>query len=239
MENYSGNYYRGEESGMSIEVCLKRFIDSEILAPGEMGSLKEDVMAVLTRQLGKKPLWKEGTSLNEESFPLGGPEILIQLQRYAAHIDLMKKPPETPTTGEKLVEDKWLLRYWEQLDNELTSKELSFKHVIWTGSIGIFFIPVDFPEPLLIEEDELDGEEGAIETIEYISIGSSYQLLKELNTLNHWLKLQGDYGDLGEMVSVDVFENDADPWHEIKWAWLVLHWMARQSIEKQLTICCE
>ena len=224
---------------MSIEVRLKRFVDSEILAPGEMGYLKEDVIAVLTRQLGKKPLWKEGTSLDEVPLLLGGPEILIQLQRYAAHIDFKKNIPEAPTTGEKLVEDAWLLKYWEQLDNELTSKDLSFKHIIWTGSIGIFFIPIDFPEPLLIEEDKLDDEEEAIETIEYISIGSSYQLLKELDTLNQWLKLQGDYGDLGEMVSVDVFENDADPWNEIKWAWLVLHWMARQSIEKKLTICCE
>lgn len=223
---------------MSIEVCLKRFIDSEILGPDEMSYLKEDVMAVLTRQLGKEPLWKEGTLLDEESLPLGGPEILIQLQRYAAHIDLAKNPPENPVTGVKLVEDEGLLRYWEQLDNELTAKDLSYKHIIWTGSIGIFFIPVDFPEPLLIEEDELENEEGS-GPIEYISIGSSYQLLKELDTLNQWLKLQGDYGDLGEMVSVDVFENDADPWHEIKWAWLVLHWMARQSIEKKLTICCE
>jgi hypothetical protein len=224
---------------MSIEVCLKRFTDSEILGSGEMNYLKEDVIAVLTRQLGKKPLWKEGTLLDEQSLKLGGPEILIQLQRYAAHVDLTKITPETPVTGEQLVEDKCLLRYWEQLENDLTSKDLAFKHIIWTGSIGIFFIPVDFPEPLIIEEDELEGEEEDIGHIEYISIGSSYQLLKELDTLNQWLKLQGDYGDLGEMVSVDVFENDADPWHEIKWAWLVLHWMARQSIEKQLTICCE
>jgi len=224
---------------MSIEVCLKRFIDSELLGSGEMNYLKEDVMAVLTRQLGKKPLWKEGMSFDEESLPLGAPEVLIQLQRYAAHIDLTKTPPVAPLTGESLVEDQWLLRYWEQLDNEMTAKDLSFKHLIWTGSIGIFFIPVDFPEPLIIEEDELESEEGDFGHIEYISIGSSYQLLKELDTLNQWLRLQGDYGDLGEMVSFDVFENDADPWHEVKWAWLVLHWMARQSIEKHLTICCE
>jgi hypothetical protein len=223
---------------MRIEVHLKRFIDSEILGPGEMNYLKEDVMAVLTRQLGKEPLWKEDTSHNEESILLGELEILIQLQRYAAHIDLTKISPETPVSGEKLVEDEWLLRYWEQLENDLTSKDLSFKHIIGTGSI-IFFIPVDFPAPVIIEEDDLESEEGSIEHIEYISIGSSYQLLKELDLLNQWLKLQGDYGDLGEMVSVDVFENDADPWHEIKWAWLVLHWMARQSIEKHLTICCE
>ena len=101
-----------------------------------------------------------------------------------------------------------------------------------------FFIPVDFPDPLIIE-DERESEEGLIETIEYISIGSSYQLLKELDILNQWLKLQGDYGELGDMVAVDVYENTADPWHEIKWVWLVLHWMARQSIKKKLTICCE
>jgi hypothetical protein len=224
---------------MSIEICLKRFIDCVILGQGEMNYLKEDITAVLKRQLGKEPLWKEGTSHNEKPLPLGGPEVLAQLQRYAAHADFTKSSPDSPVTGERLFEDEYLIRYWRHVEDELSSKDLSFRHIIWTGSIGIFFIPVDFPEPLIIEEEEREREEGLIGNIEYITIGSSYQLLKELDTLNQWLKLQGDYGDLGEMVSFDVYENDADPWHEIKWVWLVLHWMARQSIEKKLTICCE
>jgi len=224
---------------MGIEICLKRFIDCVILGQGEMNYLKEDIIAVLTRQLGKKPLWNESTSHNEEPLPLGGLEVLAQLQRYAAHADFTKSSPDSPVTGERLFEDEYLIRYWGYVEDELSSKDLSFRHIIWTGSIGIFFIPVDFPEPLIIEEEERESEEGLIGNIEYITIGSSYQLLKELDTLNQWLKLQGDYGDLGEMVSIDVYENDADPWHEIKWAWLVLHWMARQSIEKKLTICCE
>jgi hypothetical protein len=224
---------------MSIEICLKRFIDCVILGQGEMNFLKEDVTAVITRQLGTKPLWYEGPSSHEEPLALGGPDALAQLQRYAAHIDFTKVPPDTPVTGERLFEDEYLLRYWRDVEDEISSKALSFRHTIWTGSIGIFFIPVDFPEPLIIEEEERESEEGLVGNIEYITIGSSYQLLKELNMLNQWLNLQGDYGDLGEMVSFDVYENDADPWHETKWVWLVLHWMARQSIEKKLTICCE
>jgi len=224
---------------MSIEICLKRFIDCVILGQGDMNYLKEDITDVLTRQLGEKPLWDEGTSHNEESLLLGGPEVLAQLQRYAAHADFTKSSPDIPVTGEMLFEDEHLIRYWGYVEDELSSKDLSFRHIIWTGSIGIFFIPVDFPEPLIIEEEERESEEGLIGNIEYITIGSSYRLLKELDTLNQWLKLQGDYGDLGEMVSFDVYENDADPWHEIKWVWLVLHWMARQSIEKKLTICCK
>jgi len=226
-------------NNMNIEVCLKRFIDSEILGPYDMKYLKEDVLDVLTRQLGKKPLWNEGNLRNEESLPFGGMETLVQLQRYAAHIDLTRDTPDKPLTEEKLFEDECLLKYWENIENELFPKDLCFKHLIWTGSIGIFFIPVDFPEPLLIEEEELESEGRFIGNVEYISIGSTYQLLRELDTLNKWLKLQGDYGDLGEMVSFDVYENEADPWREIKWAWLVLHWMARQSIEKKLTICFE
>jgi len=224
---------------MGIEICLKRFIDCVILGQGEMNFLKEDITTLLTRQLGGKPLWDEGASHNEKPLTLGGSEALAQFQRYAAHIDFTKTYPDRPVTGERLFEDEYLLRYWNYVEDELSSKDLSFRHIIWTGSIGIFFIPVDFPEPLIIEEEERESEEGLIGTIEYITIGSSYQLLKELDTLNQWLNLQGDYGDLGEMVSFDVYENDADPWHEIKWAWLVLHWMARQSIEKKLTICCE
>ena len=224
---------------MGIEISLKRFIDCVILGQGEMNFLKEDVMAVLTRQLGKKPLWDEGISHNEKPLTVGGPETLAQFQRYAAHIDFAKNAPDRPITGERLFEDEYLLRYWKHVDDEYSSTALSFRHVILTGSIGIFFIPVDFPEPLIIEEEERESEEGLAGNIEYITIGSSYQLLKELDTLNQWLKLQGDYGDLGEMVSLDVYENDADQWHEIKWVWLVLHWMARRSIEKKLTICCE
>lgn len=226
-------------SDMNIEVCLKRFIDSEIFGPYDMKYLKEDVLDILTRQLGKKPLWKEGNLHNEESLPFGGMETLVQLQRYAAHIDLTRNTPDIPVREDKLFEDECLLKYWENVENELFPKDLCFKHLIWTGSIGIFFIPVDFPEPLLIEEEELESEGQFTGNVEYISIGSTYQLLRELDTLNKWLELQGDYGDLGEMVSFDVYENDADPWREIKWAWLVLHWMARQSIEKKLTICFE
>ena len=224
---------------MGIEICLKRFIDCLILGQAEMNYLKEDVTTILTRQLGRKPLWDEGASHNEKPLTLGGPEALAQIQRYAAHVDFTKTSPDRPVTGERLFEDEYLLSYWKHVEDEMSSKDLSFRHVIWTGSIGIFFIPVDFPEPLIIEEEDCESEEGLSGTIEYITIGSSYQLLKELDTLNQWLKLQGDYGDLGEMVSLDVYENDADPWHEIKWVWLVLHWMARQSIEKKLTICCE
>ena len=224
---------------MSIEICLKRFIDCAIIGQGDMYYLKEDITALLTRQLGEKPLWVEGSSHNEEPLPLGGPEVLAQLQRYAAHADFTKSSPDRPVTGEMLFEDEHLIRYWGFVEDELSTKDLSFRHIIWTGSIGIFFIPVDFPEPLIIEEEEREVDEGLIGNIEYITIGSSYRLLKELDTLNQWLKLQGDYGDLGEIVSFDVYENDADPWHEIKWAWLVLHWMARQSIEKNLTICCK
>ena len=229
-----------EKENMGIEVCLKRFIDCVILGQGEMNYLKEDVTTILTRQIGRKPLWDEGVSHNEKPLTLGGSEALAQFQRYAAHIDFTMTSPDRPVTGERLFEDDYLLRYWKHVEDDVSSKDLSFRHVIWTGSIGIFFIPVDFPEPLIIEEEDCESEEGMIgTTIEYITIGSSYQLLKELDTLNQWLKLQGDYGDLGEMVSLDVYENDADPWHEIKWVWLVLHWMARQSIGKKLTICCE
>jgi hypothetical protein len=224
---------------MGIEISLKRFLDCVILGEGEMDLLKEDVTAVLTRQLGEKPLWYEGIAHNEEPLSLGGPEALAQIQRYAAHIDFAKNAPDSPVTGERLFEDEYLLKYWKHVDDEFSSKEFSFRHVILTGSIGIFFIPVDFPEPLIIEEEERESEEGVVGNIEYITIGSSYQLLKELDTINRWLKMQGDYGDLGEIVSLDVYENDADPWHEIKWIWLVLRWMARQSIEKKLTICCD
>jgi len=226
---------------MSIEVCLRKFTESEILGLGEMKSIKKDVVSALQQQLGKKPEWKEGKSEDEDSLPLGGWTALAQLQRYAAHIDLADKPPEKPEEDvDAFEEDEHLLQYWESAENELSNNHLRFRHLIWVGSIGVFYIPVDFPEPILIKEErEEEEEEENEEGIEYISIGSSYQLLKELNEINQWLNLQGDYKELGNLVTKDIFENEADQWREIKWAWLVLQWMAKQSIKKQLTICFE
>lgn len=221
---------------MGIEVCLRKFTESEILGSGEMKSIKKDVVSALQKQLGKKPEWQEGKSDDADSLPLGGWTALAQLQRYAAYIDLADKPPEKPEEDDDAFEeDEHLLRYWESAENELPSNHLRFRHLIWVGSIGVFYIPVDFSEPILIAEEEEEDEEG----VEYISIGSSYQLLKELNEINQWLKHQGDYEELGNVVTEDIFENEADQWREAKWAWLVLQWMAKQSIKKKLTVCFE
>ncbi len=225
---------------MSVEVCLKRFYDSEILGPGETKLLKKDIIAALEKQLGMKPEWKEGKSVDAESLPLGGFEALTQLQRYAAHLDLSDTPPELPAEDEVLYEDECLQEYWEVAESESPIiRPLRFKHLIWTGSVGLFYIPVEFPDPLLIEEEDLGDEEQGEKENEYISVGSANQLLNELDALRELLNLQGDYGDLGERVAKEIFDNKRDPWHEVKWAWLVLHWMARKSIEKRLSLSFE
>ena len=223
---------------MSIEICLRTFTDSEILGSGEMRSIRSDVISALKKQLGIAPAWEEGKSVGEESLPLGGFEALTQLQRYASHIDLAGSPPAMPGEDNSLYDDEWLQEYWEAAESEdAIDKPLRFKHLIWTGSLGIFYIPIEFPDPLLIEEGFEDEEQ--TEEIEYISVGSSPQLLRELDDVNKWLMLQGDYGDVGKQVAKEVFDNEQDLWREVKWAWLVLHWMARKSLEKKLTLCFE
>ena len=72
-----------------------------------------------------------------------------------------------------------------------------------------------------------------------MSIGSSHQLYYELTEINKHLLMVGDYGQLGDDDAWKLYENEEDPWRFVKWAWIVLHWLARESVNKKLSIYFE
>lgn len=193
--------------------------------------VKKAVLTAIQKQTGSKSEWIEGKESDEQvGLELGGWDNLIQLQRYAAHIQFTGRTPESPAGVEELESDEYLLRYREaKEESEEVGKGLKFRHLVMTGD-QIRYIPIDFSEPLLITE------EGSEETL---STGSSYQLYHELEEINKHLLVIGDYKQLGEDDAWKFYENEEDPWRFVKWAWIVLHWLARESVNKKLSIYFE
>jgi hypothetical protein len=194
--------------------------------------VKKAVLKSIQKQTGKKTEWVEGAEPDEQiGEELGSWSNLLQLQRYAAHIHFTSSPPDKPAEDDELDNDEYLMRYHEVMENESTweNKNLKFKHLIMTGD-QIYFIPIDFPEPLLIEEEDEE---------ELMSIGSSYQLYQELEEINKFLLMIGDYGQVGEDEAWKFYANEQDHWRFVKWVWIVLHWLAKESINKKLCIFFE
>lgn len=228
---------------MSIEVCVGRFTDEEgpPVSPGWAKAVRKQIVQAITLQTGAKPRWREGRPRDgEESLPLGGQNNLTNLQRYAAYLQWVGSPPVAPVPEdapiEDLYEDPYLLRYWEAMQEEDAGRtaEWDFRHLLWTGAAATFYLPLDFPEPLLLEEEpDIAQDEGEPD---HYSVGSAPRLLQELARINLWLQVPGDYGDLGAEAAWAIYEDTCDPWHLTKWAWVVLHWMARQACDRKLTM---
>lgn len=224
---------------MSICAYLAKF-GKEILEINEsdkeqkawIKQLKKAVLQGIKKQTGQKTEWAEGAEPDQQvGEELGGWGNLIQLQRYAAHIDFTGRPPEAPVENEYLDNDEMLLRFREAVDakSKLKISELRFCHLIMIRDQP-YFIPVDFPEPIHVEvEEERD----------VISVGSSYRLLFELEELNKHLSIPGDYGQLGEGAAWEFYDDEKDSWRFVKWTWIVLHWLARESIDRKLCIYFE
>lgn len=196
--------------------------------------VKKAILKAVEKQTGKKSEWVEGAEPDGQvGGELGGWENLMQLQRYAAHIHYNGIPPEKPVEGDELLNDKYLIRFLEtavNTESEWEQKKLKFSHLIITCD-NAYFIPLDYPEPIQLEEE---GKEGCV------SVGSSVQLLSELDELNKYLLIEGDYGLFGdEGVYKLLYENENDQWRFVKWMWIVLHWLAGESVDRNLCIYFE
>lgn len=193
--------------------------------------LKKAVLKGIESQSGRKVAWEEGDDPEEEvGQDLGGWDNLLQLQRYAAHVQFTGRPPEGPAGDDEIPveEDEYLSRYHEAMESEARGVGVAwgFRHIIMTAN-EVRYIPAEFPEPLLVEEEGSD---------EVTSVGSSYKLREELDELNRHLLLPGDYGDLGDEEAWKIYDNEGDPWRFVKWVWVVLHWLSRESIKRKLCI---
>lgn len=145
---------------------------------------------------------------------------LHSLRGYAAHIELEGEPPKTTLDGKGHYPT--LKRIYDGTDS---SKR--FQHLINHSDCGGYYIPIEFAEPVLLERRSFTlGTDGPV--------GSSQKLLSELDEINKYLNVVGDYGQV-ERGSVEQTIRD-DPWASEKHAWSVLHWLARESIARHLIL---
>lgn len=216
---------------MSIEAGLNKFIalagDDEDQMKW-LRRIKKEILKAVEKQTGKLPEWKEGKAPEDDiSLALGGWSNLAQFQRYAAYLAIKGVPPDAPVSDDDLETDEYLMRYSTPTEETLPKEEpVKFRHLLMTGNI-IYYVPLEFSEELIIIEEGSD---------EITSAGSSYRLYQELEEINKHLQMPGDYGELGDEEAWKFYDNEDDPWRFVNWTWIVLHWMARESINTKLSM---
>ena len=145
---------------------------------------------------------------------VGGCLRLHRLRGYAAHLELIGVPPAAPHSGPG---------YYAQLDeayNDL-SKIKRFRHLIDHEDNGGYYFPLDFAKPFELRET------GS-------SVGSSPRLLDELLDLNQHLQVPENHPMPGSPGFASII--DGDPWETEKDVWAVLHWFARESVDRKLLL---
>lgn len=139
---------------------------------------------------------------------------------YAAYVSVHKEPPEEP--------DLSIINH--EL-NEMIEGRLgygAFPQVINHSDSNGFYVPVDFEKPFTFDAPSFGGN-GTWKC----DIGSSQALLRELDELNKHLKVPGDVGQLNGSAMVEQ-EVKGDVFEKEKLVWAVMHWLARESTQRNL-----
>lgn len=152
---------------------------------------------------------------------IGDKSAIHLLRSYAACIAFNGEPPVEP--------DISVICY--EL-NEMYAGRMKFEpfaHLIKHSDEDGFYVPIEFPTPFTMRKSEDGFDSWAC------NVGSSQALLKELDELNKYLKVPGDYGELcgsarlRQEIQGDVFEKE-------KWVWGLLRWLARESVAKNVML---
>ncbi len=224
--------------------CVLVGSDSQFFT-GSYQPVIEKVFAALKSDHPDLPAPAIGTTAGEDlSGRVGSYGAIHYLRHYAAHLAINGCPPENPFQDGKhpLLEDVYRGRY--KIDK--------FRHLIEHSDCDGFYVPIDFPDPVSLDvrSSEFAEEEEAqkrswfsrifliffpqLNRSALTTIGSSQRLLAELDELNLSLKMKGDLGQLGQDQCRQMIEDD--PWHNEKWVWATLHWLARESVERSLIL---
>jgi hypothetical protein len=136
-------------------------------------SVLADINAALA-EAGLPPHQEPDGGIAPASFDLGPPESLHALRRVGAHLSVGRDlPPPARANGP---EDLVLARRYRGA-GRFDRGPLPFAHLIDHADDGGYYVPVDFPEPLLAGDGLL---------------GSSHQLLAECDALAAALGIPGD-----------------------------------------------
>lgn len=169
----------------------------------------------------KLVLEKAGDGEEDYCQQIGSYSGIQLLRNYAAHVAVHNLPP-TESNRQFIVGPELNQMYnHERLFNP-------FDNLINHSDSEGYYIPLDFAVPLHFDVPQSNGP-----GVWICDLGSSQALLRELDQLNIHLKMPGDYGDLGGYDQLSsLIENDE--FGVEKWAWAVMHWLARVSVERSL-----
>lgn len=189
----------------------------------EFSDYYEPLVGAMKKALSEKGIkgdlavGRAGQDFNDQ---IGKSGSLHQFRSYAAYLSVHGEPPEEPdlsVIGHEL--------------NEMYEKRMpfgSFCHLINHSDSNGYYIPLDFAEPFTFDAPSFDGE-GTWKC----DLGSCQALLRELDEMNKYLKVPGDYGELcgsarlEQEIKGDVFQTE-------KWVWAVMRWLARESVQRNL-----
>lgn len=236
---------------MSLDVCISPIkttigamedYSSEAQYRCELEVIENLITTIQKRikeQIGKIKVWNEEElcpdhdelvqedDLNVFCERIGSYSIIHNLRRYAAHIDINGKPPLERCELEESSKDDFLLQIY---DGDVDTK---FLHLIDHSDCDGYYIPCEFETPIWIEPAEIGMKDN--EDI-LISVGSTNKLLKELEMLNEHLQIDVNVIDDLESFSEKILDDDLE---YVKWAWAVLYYMCKASIEhRQPIIFC-
>lgn len=147
---------------------------------------------------------------------IGSYRMLHLLRRYAAHLEIHGIPPSDP--WRKTGDDPLL----EQLYRNLVEVK-TFPHFINHADNSGYYFPIDFPKPITIKD---------VPHFES-SVGSSQQLLTELEKINLHLKMPTDFKINSDFY--DLIGND--PWELEKEVWGILYYFTKKSVSHNLLLC--
>ena len=185
------------------------------------GPFLERVVTTLGEQGVTVPDISIGATGQSYGDKIGDKSAIHLLRSYAACIAFNGEPPVEP--------DISVICY--EL-NEMYAGRMKFEpfaHLIKHSDEDGFYVPIEFPTPFTMRKSEDGFDSWAC------NVGSSQALLKELDELNKYLKVPGDYGDLCGSARLRQ-EIQGDAFEKEKWVWGLLRWLARESVAKNVII---
>ena len=140
------------------------------------------------------------------------------------------KPP--PAYSQDMTEALGHMSPLQRYASEVSTREgMAFPHLSKLSGSPAFYLPVEFSEPLLA----LKGRTLLTRLFPArLFIGSSVQLLRELNALGPHLHVSKDAGEVGIAAFERMTERGELPAE--RYTWGVLRWFCRMSVEKHAVV---
>ncbi|MFG2822335.1 hypothetical protein ACGFX4_23245 [Kitasatospora sp. NPDC048365] len=185
------------------------------LSVGENDHFSEDLAALSGALAAVGVTWHEPGAVTGGGASAGFPYSYLHHVRraYALHLNGEPVPPSAATSPERLARDA------EVVEDETS---MLASHLLCHSDCAGFYVPVEFDDPLFLDEDAVAG--GGM-------VGSTQRLLAELLRCAPAIGIAADAGGLGpeqEALLADVPADD--PYEAEKFTWYGLYRACRASI---------